>query len=141
MKDAGRAASTRSKLRWGLTALFLLRILAQPLADRIPALPPFDAWQGSRLTYPMLLVSQLAILALMVWGNLRAPGLSAQPRLARVLTLAGAAYFVTMFVRLGVGLLWADAPVWFERPLPAFFHLVLASWVLLIAREWEKRRV
>lgn len=141
MKDAGRAVSTRSKLRWGLTALFLLRILAQPLADRIPALPPFDAWQGSRLPYPLLLASQLVILALMVWGNLRAPGLRTQPRLARVLTIVGAAYFATMFVRLGVGLLWADAPVWFQRPLPAFFHLVLASWVLLIALEWEKSHV
>ena len=141
MNDAARAASTRSRLRWGLTALFLLRILAQPLADRIPALPPFDAWQGSRLPYPLLLASQLGILALMVWGNLRAPGLRTQPRLARALTIVGVAYLVTMFVRLGVGLVWADAPVWFQRPLPAFFHLVLASWVLLMAREWEKPHV
>ena len=141
MNDAGRAASTRSRLRWGLSALFLLRILAQPLAGGIPALPPFDAWQGSRLPYPLLLTSQLAILALMVWGNLRAPELRAQPRLSRALTIVGAAYFVTMFVRLCVGLVWADAPVWFQRPLPAFFHLVLATWVLLIAREWEKPHV
>ena len=141
MNDAARAASIRSKLRWGLTALFLLRILAQPLADRIPALPPFDAWQGSRLPYPLLLASQLVILALMVWGNLRAPGLPTQPRLARVLTIFGAAYFATMIVRLSLGFVWVDAPVWFQRPLPAFFHLVLASWVLLIAREWEKPHV
>ena len=141
MTDAGRAASRRSKLRWSLTALFLLRILAQPLTDRIPALPPFDAWQGSRLPYPLLLASQLLILALMIWGNLRASGLHPQPRLARALTIFGAAYFATMFVRLCLGLVWADAPVWFQRPLPAFFHLVLASWVLLIAQEWEKSHV
>lgn len=138
MNNAGHAAFIRSRLRWGLTALFLLRILAQPLADRIPALPPFDAWQGSRLPYPLLLASQLLILALMVWGNLRAPALRAQPRLARALTIVGAAYFAAMIVRLGVGLVWDDAPVWFQRPLPALFHLVLASWVLLLARELGK---
>ncbi len=141
MNDERRAASIRSGLRWGLTALFLLRILAQPLANRIPALPPFDTWQGSHLPYPLLLASQFVIFSLMVWGNLRAPELRAQPRLARVLTIIGAAYFVMMFVRLCVGLVWTDAPVWFQRPLPAFFHLVLASWMLLMAREWGRPHV
>jgi hypothetical protein len=130
------SAATRVLL-WGLTALFVLRIAAQPLAGLLPVLPSFAHWQGSDLPYPLLLALQLALLALMLAVNFYAgrTGLPHRPRLARALAILGVLYFAAMFARLFVGLLWADAPVWFQRPLPAFFHLVLASWLLLIARE------
>ena len=56
---------------WGLTALFCLRILAQPLSQSLPSLPGFDAWQGSLLPYPALLFFQLVIAITMILINLR----------------------------------------------------------------------
>ncbi|MCA1979850.1 MAG: hypothetical protein LDL19_11500 [Thiobacillus sp.] len=134
--------AAKRALLWILVVLFLLRILAQPLANFIPVLPPFEAWQGSRLPYPVLLAFQLAILAAMVATTLytRRAQRPHRPRLARALTLMGAAYFAAMFARLVAGAAWEDAPLWFQRPLPAIFHLVLASWLLLIAREFGKPR-
>ena len=46
---------------WGLTLLFGVRILAQPLSQLVPAVPGFDVWHGGVLPYPVLLLSQLAI--------------------------------------------------------------------------------
>lgn len=125
---------------WVLAALFLLRVLAQPLAHRVPTLPPFEAWQGSSLSYPLLLALQLGIIAVMVAANLRASkqGLPYRPRLARGLAIFSALYFAIMLARLAVWGVWIEAPVWFQRPLPAFFHLVLASWLMLIAREFGR---
>jgi hypothetical protein len=38
-----------------------------------------------------------------------------------------------MALRLIIGLTgWSEAP-WFQRPIPAFFHLVLAAYLLVLA--------
>lgn len=137
------ASKATRALLWGLTTLFLLRIVAQPLAEFSPVLPSFAHWQGSGLPYPLLLAFQLMILGLMLAVNVCAgkAGLPSRPLLARALMIVGLLYFATMFARLLVGLLWADAPVWFQRPLPAFFHLVLAGWLIAVARELQRRQV
>jgi hypothetical protein len=100
-------------------------------------LPDFSLWHGSLLPYPVLLAFQLGILALMVAINLRAgrAKLPCRPRLARSLTLFGTAYFSLMLARGLIGHTLAAAPAWFNRPLPVLFHLVLATWLLLIAHE------
>lgn len=121
---------------WGLTLLFGLRILAQPLSQIVPALPGFDVWHGGVLPYPALLLSQLAIAATMVIVNLRlARGvLVPRPRLGRWLAWLGSLYFTGMLLRLVLGqTLYAGSP-WLDRPLPTLFHLVLAAWLLLLAR-------
>lgn len=121
---------------WGLTLLFGLRILAQPLSQIVPELPSFDAWHGGLLPYPALLLSQLAIASTMAIVNLRlARGvLVPRPRLGRWLALLGTLYFAGMLMRLVLGqTLYADSS-WLDRPLPALFHLVLAAWLLLLAR-------
>jgi hypothetical protein len=121
---------------WVLTLLFFLRILAQPLSQIVPALPGFDAWHGGVLPYPALLLSQLAIAATMVVVNLRlARGvLAPRPRLGRGLAMLGTVYFAAMLLRLVLGqTLYAGSP-WLDRPLPTLFHLVLAAWLLLLAR-------
>lgn len=121
---------------WGLTALFAFRVIAQPLALFMPQLPAFDAWHGSVMPYPLLLAAQLLILALMIALNLACMRgrLAPRPRLARILNLLGWVYFSGMLVRLLVGQTLDPMPAWFDRPLPTLFHLVLATWLLLLAR-------
>lgn len=88
------------------------------------------------MPYPVLLASQLVILTVMIavntWVSRGRP--SVRSGLARGLTLFGSLYFFGMFVRLIVGLTLDTAPAWFNRPLPSFFHLVLATWILIVAR-------
>jgi hypothetical protein len=121
---------------WGLTLLFGLRILAQPLSWIVQALPGFDAWHGGVLPYPALLLSQLAIASTMVIVNLRlARGvLVPRPRLGRGLAWLGSLYFAGMLLRLVLGQTLYPGSSWLDRPLPTLFHLVLAAWLLLLAR-------
>ena len=121
---------------WALTALFVLRIAAQPLALILPGLPDFDAWHGGTMPYPVLLPFQLAIPSIMLATNLACtPGrLMPRPRLARSLTVFGTLYFVAMLARLALGQSLDPVPAWFNRPLPTLFHLVLAAWLLILAR-------
>lgn len=121
---------------WGLTLLFGLRILAQPLSLLVPAMPGFDAWHGGVLPYPFLLFSQLAIAATMAIVNLRLArgALIPLPRLGRLLALLGTLYFAAMLLRLVLGKTTHTGSSWLDRPLPTLFHLVLAAWILLLAR-------
>ncbi|MDO9469083.1 MAG: hypothetical protein Q7J36_17420 [Thiobacillus sp.] len=120
----------------GLTLLFGVRILAQPLSRIVPTLPGFDAWHGGVLPYPVLLLSQLLILAAMVIENLQLArgALVQRPRLGRWLALLGSLYFAGMVLRLVLGQTLYAGSSWFDRPLPTLFHLVLAAWLLLLAR-------
>lgn len=126
---------------WGLTLLFALRVVAQPLALFVPQLPPFDSWHGNAMPYPALLSFQLGTLAVMaVVNHARMHGrLIARPGLARVLTVLGTVYFTAMLARLALGQTQALASTWFDRPLPTLFHLVLATWLLLLARQLSNR--
>ena len=121
---------------WALTALFVLRVAAQPLALILPGLPDFDAWHGGTMPYPVLLAFQLAILAIMLAANLACTRgrLLPRPRLARGLTLFGTFYFGAMLARLALGHSLDPVPAWFDRPVPTLFHLVLATWLLILAR-------
>lgn len=116
-----------------LTLMFLLRVAAQFLqwAAPVTSLPAFDAFHGDVLPYPFLLSSQLAILALMVFIN-RAVFSGWRPaRPTRHWLLAiGGLYFLAMLFRWLAGVFeWTDHE-WFDRPIPAFFHLVLASYMI-----------
>ena len=122
-------------LLWSLTALFAFRVAAQlvQFASPIPALPAFDAWQGSGLGYPVLLASQLAILSIMIRGSSRVSRRTrAVPRVGVWLLALGGVYFSAMAVRLVLGLTVLGHMSWFAKPLPALFHLVLAGFVLTL---------
>ena len=72
--DENQATPVGHAVLLGLcAALFALRVAAQLVQYASPTrfLPPFDAWQGSGLAYPVLLASQLPILVAMASG--RAP--------------------------------------------------------------------
>jgi len=118
-----------------LTTLFAFRVAAQfvQYASPIRFLPPFEAWQGSRLSYPLLLTSQLLILAVMIWGtNTVSRRVRAARRIGVWLLTLGSAYFGSMGARLVLGLTILAHVAWFAKPLPAFFHMVLASYLLTL---------
>jgi hypothetical protein len=134
-----RSASARyAPWLWLLLALFAVRVIAQPLSllTNSPNLPPFDAWQGSGLPYPVLLAAQLLIIAFMARTATRFRRGDVVPRyrLGVWLLVLGSVYFLTMFFRLVLGLTVLRESRWFSAYLPTTFHLVLASWLLLVGR-------
>jgi len=130
---------------WCLAALllfFLFRVLAQLLQYLKPvnALPDFDRWMSGAIPYSLLLFSQIIIFAalgLIVLRWTSRPVIPSRVR-GRVLGTFGIAYFTLMLVRLVIGTTFADPPDWFAYPIPAFFHLVLASFFIVMARYHSK---
>jgi uncharacterized protein len=127
---------TRSLTLWILLALFALRVLGQILvvAGFAPFLPPIDEWQSGLLPYPLLLASQIAILALL--GTIclhfsRGAGyfVDRHAWLATPLWIFGWMYAIGMVVRFV--LLRRDV-------IPVVFHIVLASFLLVVANYHER---
>ena len=124
------------------TALFAVRVGGQAVQRWIPQshLPPFAAFQGSRLPYPVLCLAQLLILSLMTRAASRAwrGTLPRSPRKARVLGWAGAVYLAGSLLRMAIGTLAPSAPAWFRAWIPGIFHVVLAAFVLCLARAYRR---
>lgn len=122
---------------WLLTGLFALRVLAQPAALVVGAgvLPSFDSWHGGVLPYPALLLTQVVILAWLAATARRFGAGKVVPfrKVGWVAGVFGGVYFTAMFVRLLLGATVLSDVRWFASPLPAFFHLVLATYLLLYA--------
>ena len=135
----------RQYLPWmtALTALFTLRVIAQAAqwVGPVSFLPPLDAWQGSGLPYPVLLAFQLAIVALLVWSTLLVRADAVQPARwkHRACLALGGVYFGVMAFRLVAGLTFLAGAPWFSDPLPALFHVVLASFILLLGHYLYRR--
>ena len=120
-----------------LTVLFAGRVAAQAVQRWLPVpfLPPFAAFQGSNISYAVLLSAQVAILALMVHvvRRVRQRRLEPSKRASRLLTFAGGLYVAVMLTRLVVGLAVPGAPGWFRSGISIAFHFVLAMFVLMLA--------
>lgn len=123
-----------ARLLWLLTFLFLARVSGQAIQHwmSLPYLPDFDSFQGSRLPYWALLLSQLAILALMFafsW-RMQTGSLHPRPAIGCWLKWLGGFYMIISLGRIMIGLIFSAAPAWFSTWLPAFFHIVLAGYIL-----------
>lgn len=125
---------------------FLARVAGQAVQRwrDVAFLPSQDAWQGSSLPFPALFAAQVVILMIIAAATLRMrAGRSLfGRRWVRPVAWFGFLYFAVMAARLAVGLLgdagaFGDesfaAGKWFTAYLPAAFHLVLASEVMLFA--------
>ncbi len=130
-------------LMWFLTALFACRVAAQLLILNFPELPlpAFERWHSEVLAYPILVTCQLAILLVLGFLSQRvfSDQLIPNRKRAQRLLVLGATYFLIMLFRLFLSLSIIHLPglsdlAWFQRPLPSFFHLVLASFILMLAR-------
>ncbi len=132
-----KGSQTHGVLLWALTLLFAARVLGQAIQRWWPQsyLPTFDAFQGSGLAYPVLLSAQVIILALMVWaaGRVGAGTLSPSRAQLRLLTGFGGFYMAGSVLRIVIGLAVPLAPHWFKAWISAFFHLVLAGFVITLA--------
>lgn len=122
---------------WSLSALFFLRVIGQLLQyfNAVAWLPQLEEWQGSSLPYEFLLSSQLIILAVMLRiTSKHASGcVRKNPGKGKWILSFGTFYFVGMAGRLFIGLANLSAHPWFHKFIPAFFHLILAIFVLLVA--------
>ena len=118
-----------------LTVLFVARVLAQAVqwAGPVPFLPDFDAWQGSGLPYPALFAGHVVIIALLVRVLLlvRAEAIRPATWKHNACFILGGVYLAVMAIRLVAGLTFLSDVEWFASTLPAFFHVVLASFILL----------
>jgi len=118
------------------TGLFLLRILGQLIQAIHPLdpLPPFEAWQGGTMPYPLLLAFQIAIAICMVAGlrRVRANAITPVGWKYGLCFLLGYPYFAFMLFRMFAGMTFLADHSWFSKSLPAFFHLVLASYLLTL---------
>lgn len=123
-----------------LAFAFLLRVAGQLVALlAAPAwLPPFDAWHSGLLPYPLLLASQVAILAFQARvvadvtrgrGRLAAP----RPRVGRALRRVALVYALVMAARYPLTMLLAPEERWSGGAIPVAFHLVLAAWLAVYA--------
>lgn len=120
---------------WLLAGLFAIRVAAQPAALVFDAdlLPSFDSWHGGVLPYPVLLLTQLCILGWLAgtaW-RFRTGTVVPRRRVGQVALFLGSVYFAVMSMRLLLGVTVLANVRWFASPLPALFHLVLASYVML----------
>ena len=127
----------------GLAGLFLLRVLAQLLqaVQPISFLPPFQAWHGAVLPYPLLVISQVFIILVLATIVMRVKTDAINPsrwKYRACFTLGGI-YFTFMAFRLIAGLTFLGEHPWFSKHLPAFFHVVLAIFVLLLGHYIYRR--
>jgi hypothetical protein len=120
-----------------LLGLFVFRVVAQLWQAFSPTalLPPFGAWQSGTLPYAALFASQVAIIAFCLWFLRAMVRGSLEPRkaLGRTLAWLGGAYLAGSAFRLVAGLTFLAHLTFFAAILPAIFHLVLASMVLVAA--------
>ena len=132
-----RAASHALAL-WILLAFFCFRVLAQLGVAAFPeigVLPAFDRWASGALPYPALVVVQLLIIVVYAAIARRIGAGRSKPRrsLGRFLVAFGGIYFSAMLARLVLGGTAFRGHWWLDRPLPSFFHLVLAGFLLVAA--------
>ena len=105
-------------------------------------LPPLESFKGSELPDPVLVAAQIVILILFVVAVSRmAAGSSVIAlRWTYPTIVLGAIYLLAMAARLVLGLTILADDTWIAAPIPASFHLVLASALILIGA-YERTRV
>ena len=121
---------------WLLTLVFVIRVLGQlgALWLDVPLLPTFDQWYSGAVAYPVLLGFQCLIIAVMVLVSLKISRSAVVPNKNTGLALfvIGTIYFSVMLIRWFIGIFDLLDITWFQRPIPSFFHMVLASYILLL---------
>jgi uncharacterized protein len=122
---------------WSLSFLFFLRVIGQLIqqTNSVAWLPQLGAWQGSSLPYGFLLFIQVIILTIMLRIARQHSRACVQKNTSKGkwLLVFGGLYFVGMAARLVIGIADLSMHPWFQKFIPAFFHLVLATFVLLLA--------
>ena len=124
-----------------LATLFLGRVLGQLIVSRrrVRFLPSMEQWQSGLLPYPVLLLSQVAILGFQAATITQArrgegPLVKSRPRAGRALRALSIVYFGGMIFRYVVSMRRHPERRWFGKTIPIWFHCVLATYLYLYAR-------
>jgi hypothetical protein len=132
-----------------LEGLFVIRVAGQLAVTRGRGprwLPPIGQWQSGLLPYPVLLSSQLLIIAIMtfvaanLWFRGRLASVS-YARVAPVLMASSYMYAAGMLARYLLRMAKRPDQRWLGGTIPIAFHLVLASWLFALGRHLSSLRV
>ena len=138
---------TRPEMLWTLLTLFTGRVIGQLAVSlgAAPFLPPMDQWQSGVLPYPLLLAAQCVLIAGL--GGVcvqftRGSGYFVRPHdwLASPLWVVGWIYAGAMVVRYAVWMTIKPEARWTGDLIPVVFHIVLASFLLVVAGHHRRRR-
>jgi uncharacterized protein len=140
-RNRERGTSEPTALLWILLLLFTLRVVGQlaVVLGFAPFLPPLDQWQSGLMPYPVLLMSQLAIIAVLATVCIqfsRGRGYFTRPRtwLATPLWVVGWIYASSMIIRYAIWMTIRPDQRWTGDLIPVVFHIVLASFLLCVAQ-------
>jgi hypothetical protein len=131
---------TRTAALWTLLVLFAGRVIGQLAValDAAPFLPPMAQWQSGLLPYPALLGAQFVLLASL--GTIcaqfsRGRGFFVRSRywLGTPLWIVGWIYAASMVVRYAVWMTIRPEERWTGDLIPVAFHIVLASFLIIVA--------
>lgn len=129
---------------WICLVLFACRISGQVLVEffEVTFLPPSKEWFSGIISYPILLVFQIAIILLMaqVATDLtKGTGRFSQssPVTAKNLRIFGSIYLLSMILRYIIHMYIYPEERWTGGCIPIFFHCVLATFVLAWGH-WKK---
>lgn len=118
-----------------LLGLFIFRVVAQLLQYFLDLtfLPPFESWDSGILSYKFLFTAQ--ILTIFVLSKtiykIALDKIVLSIKTGYIFITLGTLYFAIMFFRLIAGLTLIQDVKWFAYPIPSFFHLVLACFLVL----------
>ena len=131
---------TRAAALWTLLALFAGRVAGQLAValDAAPFLPPMEQWQSGLLPYPLLLAAQFVLIAglgsiCLQFSRGRGYFVRRHAWLATPLWIAGWIYAGAMVVRYAVWMTIKPEQRWTGDLIPIVFHIVLASFLLVVA--------
>ena len=117
-------------------SLFCFRVGAQLLQRfyPVPFLPAFEDWHSGALPYWALVIFQIIIIAICFRITCQITTGTVEPnyRIGKLSLLFGIIYFSIMLFRLVAGLTFAPDHAWLGAKLPTLFHLVLASFLLVL---------
>jgi uncharacterized protein len=126
-----------------LWSAFAFRVLAQLLQylSPVPFLPPFAHWQSGVLPYPALLACQVVLLGLLfrVAARIARGHVVPLKEMGRRMLILGTVYASAMVIRYVLHMLRLPDDRWLGGCIPIFFHLVLASF-LMVAGRYHYRR-
>jgi uncharacterized protein len=127
----------RTTILWLLLFLFAARVAGQVLVAFLDVtwLPPMERWHSGLMPYPVLLTSQILIIALMAWicvDFTRGHGFFAHPR-----RFFAVHWLWFAWTYLGVML----ARFFIQGPtIPVFFHWVLAAFMIVVGL-WHRQQL
>jgi hypothetical protein len=124
-----------------LLLAFCCRVLGQALVAFLDVtwLPPMEEWYSGLMAYPLLLPTQLLIIAIytkVCWDFMRGDGyfVQARPLFSRGVLWFGYGYLAAMVLRYIIHMSLNPEARWFGGTIPIFFHWVLASFIIAFGR-------